>query len=74
MVSLTDQAVKMVQEEGLSVRKAARKVDVSESAVHAALKKARATVICPCCDTKVEKLLLDQVVLDQLWEIRNGKS
>lgn len=54
MASKTEQAVELIEKEGLTVRQAARKVDVSESAVHSAIKrrdaeKQKAKGICPCC-------------------------
>jgi hypothetical protein len=39
---------------GKTVRQAAREVDISESAVHAALRKSKATEQCPCCGSMVE--------------------
>lgn len=50
MASKTEAALALI-EQGRSVRAAAREVDVSEAAVHAALKKQRAKEqgVCPCC-------------------------
>jgi predicted DNA-binding protein (UPF0251 family) len=51
----TDQAIELIEKEGLTVRQAARKIDISESAVHAAVKKRKAekTGTCPCCGQKL---------------------
>lgn len=58
----TEQAIKLV-EEGMTVRKAAREVDVSESAVHAAIKRKRAeqlaaSGVCPCCGQMINRSAL----------------
>jgi transposase len=51
----TEHAVKLVREEGMTVRQAARQVDVSETTVHAAIKKldAQEKGLCPCCGQKM---------------------
>ncbi len=55
MKTKTQQAIELVRQ-GSTVRQAARAVDVSESAVHAALRKAKAadSGICPCCGQAIK--------------------
>ena len=54
MTTKTEQALALVAQ-GKTVRQAARLVDVSESAVHSALKKQKAqkTGVCPCCGQRM---------------------
>lgn len=51
----TESAIALIKGQGMTVRQAARAVDVSESAVHAALKKQRLRQegICSCCGQKL---------------------
>ena len=58
----TDQGLALVAQ-GLSVRQAARKVDMSESALHTAVKRrrddeSRAAGICPCCNRPLDSTKL----------------
>ena len=59
MTTKTDAALKLI-DAGKTVREAARAVDVSESAIHAAVKRRKekevaAQGICPCCGQKIPK-------------------
>ncbi len=62
MTTKTEEALKLLAE-GKTVREAARIVDISESALHSALKKSRATAVCPCCGSKVPPGQIDESVL-----------
>ena len=59
MTTKTEQAIKLIEEQGMKVRQAARQVDVSESALHAAMKKrkAQAMGVCECCGQPLKKPL-----------------
>ena len=48
-VSKTMQAVQLVEDEGLTVYAAAKRVGIHDSAVHKALKRREGKAICECC-------------------------
>ncbi len=73
MTTKTEQALALIAE-GQSVRQAARAVDVSESAVHAAVKRQKATVTCPCCDAKVASLQIPEQMAKQIRDWRAARS
>lgn len=69
-MSKTQDAIKLHREAGMSVAQAARKMEISETAVYAAIKrlekkeaKAAGKVPCPCCGTMVDVARLDRSVL-----------
>jgi hypothetical protein len=72
VVTKTEQALILV-DSGKTVRQAAREVDISESALHSAIKKRRAQITCPCCDSRVEKLLVPEPMVEALWEMRGKR-
>lgn len=62
MSTKTDRALEMIDKQGMTVRQAARKADISESALHSALKRRKAEQlkdqgICPCCGQKLPKTI-----------------
>ena len=61
-MSKTQEAVRLHKAEGLTVAQAARKAEISETAVYSALKrlekkeaKQAGLVPCPCCGTLVDQ-------------------
>lgn len=66
-MSKTQDAIKLHREAGLSVAQAARKMEISETAVYAAIKrletkeaKAAGKVPCPCCGTMVDAVKIKE--------------
>lgn len=55
---------------GMNAHAAAVEAGVMPNAVYVALKKRKATVTCPCCDSKVERLLVPDRIVEQLKQIR----
>lgn len=69
-MSKTQEAVRMHREEGMTVAQAARKAEISETAVYAALKrlekkeaKLAGLVSCPCCGSLVDADKINREVL-----------
>ena len=56
-MSKTQEAVRLVREQGMTVRAAARAVDLSEQTVRRELQ--RQSGICPCCGQKLPEKTID---------------
>lgn len=69
-MSKTQEAIRLHREGGLTVAQAARQMEISETAVYAALKrlekkeaKLAGLEPCPCCQTQVPKEKIDWNVI-----------
>jgi chaperonin GroEL (HSP60 family) len=59
--------------QGMNPHAAAQAAELAPNAVYRELKKQRAQITCPCCDSRVEKLLVPEPMVEALWEMRGKR-